>query len=172
MPGKPFLDFYNVHDKAEESPEPLYSLVSTVASMSSLATYKRLKSAVYPKLCKRSVRHSSILKPRIPTSSNPLLIPSSLFLVAALVPSSSTSTDPSFRRATRNSSTSPNAPPRARKARKKSRYTTTRHLFASICDLRLLIGVFLSTTVSAAVKRAQPLRRLRRCSERVEVASL
>ena len=171
MPGKLFLDFYNVHDKAEESPEPLYSLVSTVVSTSSLAMYKRLKSAVYPKLCKRSVRHSSTLKPRILTSSSPLLTPSSPFLVAASGPSSSTSTDLSFRRATRNSLTLPSAPPRAKKARKKSRFTTTRHLFASICDSRRHIGVSLCTTASAAVKRAQPLRQPRRSSEHVEAVS-
>jgi hypothetical protein len=119
MPGKPFLDFYSVLKKAKEFPEPLYSLVSTVVSMSSLAIFKQHKSAVFLKHSKRSANAYSIPRLAIPTSSSPHPTHSSLCLGVASAPSSLTSTPLYFRKATRNFSMLPSAQPRAKKAIKK-----------------------------------------------------
>ena len=127
--------------------------------MSSLAIFKQHKSAVFLKHSKRSANAYSIRKLLIPTSSSPHPTHSSLCLGVASARSSLTSMPLSFRKATRNSSTLPSAQPRVKKAIKKSRFTTTRHLFASIYDLRHPIGASSSTTVSVAARRAQLSRR-------------
>ena len=168
----PFLDLYNVLKKVKEFPEALYSLVCTVASMSFLGTFKLDKLVVFLKLSKRSVNVYSIRRLPIPTSLSPLPIHSSLCLVVDSAPSSSTSTPLSFRKATRNFSTLPSAQPKAKKAIKKSRFTTTKPLFVSTSDLRRRIGVCLSTTVSAAVKPAQLSQRPKPFSVPVEAVSL
>ena len=168
----PFLDLYNVLKKVKEFPEALYSLVCTVASTSFLGIFKLDKLVVFLKLSKRSANAYSIRRLQIPTSLSLLPIHSSLCLVVDSAPSSSTSTPPSFRKATRNSSTLPSVLPKVKKVIKKLRFTTTKHLFASISDLRRPIGDCLSITVSVAVRPAQLLQRPKHSSVLVEAVSL